>query len=62
MEINASQRAVAELSAAGLVSNDEIPMVKQVLGAAALTYLAATISAVANLLYYLLIFMGGNDD
>lgn len=62
VEINASQRAVAELSAAGLVSNDEIPMVKQVLGAAALTYLAATISAVANLLYYLLIFMGGNDD
>ena len=59
VEINASQRAVAELSAAGLVSNDEIPMVKQVLeGAAALTYLAATISAVANLLYYLLIFMG----
>ncbi|HCF50507.1 MAG TPA: peptidase [Syntrophomonas sp.] len=62
VEINASQRAVAELSSAGLVSNDEIPMIKQVLGAAALTYLAATISAVSNLLYYLLIFTGGNDD
>lgn len=62
VEINASRRAVAELSSAGLVSNDEIPMVKQVLGAAALTYLAATISAVSNLLYYLMIFMGGDDN
>jgi hypothetical protein len=62
VEINASRRAVAELSSAGLVSNDEIPAVKQVLGAAALTYLAATVAAVSNLLYYLMIFTGGNDD
>lgn len=62
VEINASQRAVAELSSAGLVSSDEVPAIKRVLGAAALTYLAATISAVSNLLYYLMIFTGGNDD
>lgn len=62
VEINASRRAVAELGSAGLVSNDEIPMIKQVLGAAALTYLAATISALSNLIYYLMIFMGGDDN
>ncbi len=62
VEINASRRAVALLSENGLVSNAELPGVKSVLGAAALTYLAATLSAVSSLLYYLLIFTGGNDN
>lgn len=62
VEFNASQRAVAQLSEAGLVSIDEVPMVKKVLGAAAMTYLAATLTAVANLLYYVMIFMGGRDE
>ena len=62
VELNASRRAVLQLSEAGLVSNDEIPMVKKVLGAAALTYLAATLSAISNLLYYVMIFMGNSDD
>jgi Zn-dependent membrane protease YugP len=61
VELNASRRAIAELSAAGLVSMEEVPMVKKVLGAAALTYLAAALAAVANLLYYLMIFSGGDD-
>lgn len=62
VEFNASRRAVLQLTDAGLISNDEVPMVKQVLGAAALTYLAATLMAIANLLYYLMIFMGNSDD
>jgi Zn-dependent membrane protease YugP len=62
VEFNASRRAVLQLSEAGLISNDEVPMVKKVLGAAALTYLAATLSAIANLLYYVMIFMGNSDD
>lgn len=62
VEFNASQRAVAQLSQAGLVSHDEVPMVKKVLGAAAMTYLAATLTAVANLLYYVMIFAGGRDE
>ncbi len=62
VELNASRRAVLQLSEAGLVSNDEVPMVKKVLGAAALTYLAATLSAISNLLYYVMIFMGNSDD
>ena len=61
VEFNASQRAVAQLSSAGLVSHDEVPMVKKVLGAAAMTYLAATLTAVANLLYYVMIFMGRDE-
>ncbi|QGT99615.1 Putative membrane protease YugP [Candidatus Syntrophocurvum alkaliphilum] len=61
VELNASRRAVVQLSEAGLVAHDEVPMVKKVLGAAALTYLAATLMAVANLLYYIMIFMGSND-
>jgi len=43
-------RAVLQLSEAGIIASDEVPMVKKVLGAAALTYLAATLSAIANLL------------
>ncbi|MDD4775922.1 MAG: zinc metallopeptidase [Syntrophomonas sp.] len=62
VEFNASQRAVTQLSQAGLVSIDEVPMVKKVLGAAAMTYLAATLSAIASLLYYVMIFMGGRDE
>lgn len=61
VELNASNRAVLQLSEAGVISRDEVPLVKKVLGAAALTYLAATLSAIANLLYYLAIF-GGSDD
>jgi Zn-dependent membrane protease YugP len=61
VEINASRRAVVQLADCGLVTNEEIPMVKSVLSAAALTYLAATLSAIANLLYYVMIFMG-NDE
>lgn len=61
VELNASRRAVVQLADCGLVTAEEVPMVKKVLSAAALTYLAATLSAIANLLYYLMIFMG-NDE
>lgn len=62
VEFNASRRAVLQLSEAGLVSAEEVPLVNQVLGAAAFTYLAATLMAVANLLYYVMIFLGGRDE
>jgi len=61
VELNASRRAVAQLSSSGLITGGEVPMVKKVLGAAALTYLAATLSSIATLLYYLMIFAGGDD-
>lgn len=62
VELNASHRAVVQLADSGLISSEEVPMVKRVLGAAAFTYLAATLVAIANLLYYVLIFMGNRDD
>lgn len=62
VELNASHRAVLQLADSGLISSEEVPMVKRVLGAAAFTYLAATLVAIANLLYYVLIFTGNRDD
>lgn len=62
VEFNASRRAVGQLAEAGVITSEETPMVKKVLGAAALTYVAATLSAIANLLYYVMIFMGSGDD
>ena len=61
VELHASRRAVAQLSSSGIISGSEVPMVKKVLGAAALTYLAATLSSIATLLYYLMIFAGGDE-
>ncbi len=61
VELNASRRAVMQLSESGLISAGEAPMVKRVLSAAALTYIAATLAAVANLLYYIMIFMGSSE-
>lgn len=61
VEFNASNRAVVQLHQYGLISTEEVPLVKKVLGAAALTYLAAALSAIANLLYYLAIFAGSDD-
>jgi uncharacterized protein len=61
VEFNASSRAVLQLSQIGLISNEEVPMVKKVLRAAALTYVAAALSAIANLLYYITIFSGSDN-
>ncbi|SHH28612.1 hypothetical protein SAMN02745221_02086 [Thermosyntropha lipolytica DSM 11003] len=62
VEFNASRRAVMELESAGIITPQETPAVKKVLSAAALTYLAAAISAIANLLYYVMIFLGSRED
>ncbi|HIY92316.1 zinc metallopeptidase [Companilactobacillus sp. HBUAS56275] len=56
VEFNASGRAVKILSGSTLVDSDEIPMVRQVLFAAALTYVAAVISTALQLLRLILIF------
>ncbi|HEX2678327.1 MAG TPA: zinc metallopeptidase [Polyangiales bacterium] len=53
VEFNASSRAVAALQTTGLVSSSEAADTKKVLDAAALTYVAAAISAVMQLLYFL---------
>lgn len=62
VELNASARAKQLLREAGLIySDEEMQGVNQVLNAAALTYVAALITAALQLLYYasLVLSMGG---
>ncbi len=61
VELNASRRAIVQLSEAGIISSEETPGVKKVLDAAALTYIAATLSALATLFYYLSMFIFSDD-
>ncbi|MDR1917278.1 MAG: zinc metallopeptidase [Synergistaceae bacterium] len=53
VEFDASGRALKLLSSTGALTSDEISGAKSVLNAAALTYVAATIMAVLQLLYLL---------
>ncbi|MCK6482613.1 MAG: zinc metallopeptidase [Phycisphaerae bacterium] len=64
VEFDASRRAKAVLVDYGIVSPQELSPVNSVLSAAALTYVAATLSAVLTLLYYLYRagLLGGRRD
>ncbi len=59
VEFNASGRALAQLSANGLLLEQEVTGARKVLNAAALTYVAATAVALIHLLR--LIILRGND-
>jgi Zn-dependent membrane protease YugP len=54
VEFNASARAKKQLASLGIVSREQDYQVKKVLNAAALTYVAATLMAILQLLYHLL--------
>jgi Zn-dependent membrane protease YugP len=54
VEFNASRRARAMLQESGLVTPQEDEVVGKVLDAAALTYVAATLTGVSQLLYFLI--------
>ena len=56
VEFNASRRAVNAIDSYGLLDDEEIKGTKKVLRAAALTYLAALLSAVVQLLRMILLF------
>jgi Zn-dependent membrane protease YugP len=59
VEFNASARAKAMLTDAGLIySDDEMKGVRSVLDAAALTYVAAAAQALSTLLYYIFLLGG----
>ena len=64
VEFNASRRAVAVLGDEAILTADELVGTKKVLSAAALTYVAAAITAVFQLLRLLVIsgVLGGRDD
>jgi uncharacterized protein len=53
VEFDASRRAKAQLVQLGIIDRDEMPGVSETLNAAALTYVAAFIGALLNLLYLL---------
>src|SRR4029079_6882172 len=62
VEFNASSRAKALLVQEGIVHQFEMGPVNNVLSAAALTYVAATLQAILTLLYYLSVFTGDRRD
>jgi Zn-dependent membrane protease YugP len=63
VEFNASSRARLHLVGEGVISKAEDAQVGKVLGAAAMTYVAALITSILTLAYYLLRFTGaGSDD
>lgn len=62
VELNASSRARAMLTGGGMVSVTEAQGVSQVLSAAALTYVAALLVALLQLVYFLLRLQGLNRD
>lgn len=61
VEFDASRRAMAQLKSLGLVTTAEQGGAKQVLNAAALTYVAAALAALSQLAYYALIFLGNRN-
>ena len=60
VELDASRRALQTIQQNGLLTADEYPMAKKTLTAAALTYVAALATSLAQLLRLVLIF-GGRD-
>lgn len=62
VEFNASRRALAILGEGGLLTEEELPQARKVLIAAALTYVAAAISTLLQLLRLVLLFGGRRDD
>ena len=62
VEFNASNRAIATLENNGILYGNEITGAKAVLRAAALTYVAALVSALAQLLRLLVIFGGRRNN
>ena len=60
VEVNASQRAVNWLQESGITDRETTEMASDALHSAAYTYVVAAISSLATLVYYILIFLGGN--
>ncbi|HIV75158.1 MAG TPA: zinc metallopeptidase [Candidatus Pseudogracilibacillus intestinigallinarum] len=61
VEFNASSRAMDQLVMTGIITNSEERETKKVLNAAALTYVAAALVAVAELLRFILMFLANRD-
>ena len=62
VEFNASSRAIRVLENSGMLYQEEISQTKEVLGAAALTYVASAAASILQLLRLIIISGGRNDD
>lgn len=60
VEFNASRRALQILSEGGLLTQEEVPMARRVLFAAALTYVAAAVATLLQLVRLIILF--GNNN
>ncbi len=61
VEFDASNRALAYIEQRGIVTTREHDMAKDALWWAAMTYVVAALGALAQLLYYLSLFLGRRD-
>ncbi|EOT41977.1 zinc metallopeptidase [Enterococcus columbae] len=62
VEFDASRRALRILAEGGLLDEEELPMARKVLTAAALTYVAAAVSTLLQLLRLIILFGGNRRD
>lgn len=62
VEFDASNRALAWIEQRNIVDRTEHDMAKDALKWAAMTYVVAALGAVTTLLYWVMVFMGGNRD
>lgn len=64
VEFNASSRAVAVLESEGMIARSEVDGTRAVLNAAAMTYVAGAISAIMQLVYFMMRagLIGGRDE
>ncbi|MCP3025873.1 zinc metallopeptidase [Halobacillus sp. A5] len=62
VEFDASNRAMGQLVSTGVIRNDEERKTKKVLNAAAFTYVAGALVALAELLRFIFMFMGMNEE
>ncbi|MBA2173892.1 zinc metallopeptidase [Halobacillus locisalis] len=62
VEFDASNRAMSQLVSTGIIRNDEERKTKKVLNAAAMTYVAAALVALMELVRFVLMFAGMNEE
>ena len=62
VEFNASRRALDAIESQGLLDSSELKGARKVLRAAAMTYVAALLMSALQLLRYILIFVGRNQN
>ena len=61
VEFDASKRALAWINERGIVTGPEHGMAKDALKWAAMNYVVAALAAVTQLLYFVMMFLGGDD-